>query len=115
MERGDIYWAELIPRSGSEQKGKRPVIIMSHDGFNKTPGWKSIIVIPVTTSSRQMGRGPTAIFLTKGTGKLSKDSIAICHQITTLDRSKLTQYIGTLDKNTLKKVEQGLKNAVDIS
>lgn len=29
--------ADLEPRSGSEQRGRRPVIILSHDGFNKTP------------------------------------------------------------------------------
>ncbi len=34
MKRGEIYWANLQPRSGSEQQGKRPVIVISHDGFN---------------------------------------------------------------------------------
>jgi hypothetical protein len=29
LKRGDLYWAELHPRSGSEQKGRRPVIICS--------------------------------------------------------------------------------------
>jgi mRNA-degrading endonuclease toxin of MazEF toxin-antitoxin module len=49
MKRGDLYWADLIPRSGSEQTGRRPVIIVSHDGFNHTPGWRSIIVVPIST------------------------------------------------------------------
>jgi mRNA interferase MazF len=39
MMRGDIYRAELKPRSGSEQHGRRPVIIVSHDSFNSVPGW----------------------------------------------------------------------------
>jgi len=34
MRRGDIYRAQLTPRSGSEQQGVRPVIIVSHDAFN---------------------------------------------------------------------------------
>jgi mRNA-degrading endonuclease toxin of MazEF toxin-antitoxin module len=42
MKRGDVYWADLVLRSGSEQTGRRPVIVMSHDGFNQTPGRKSI-------------------------------------------------------------------------
>jgi hypothetical protein len=37
MQRGDIYWEDLRPRSGSEQQGRRPVLIVSHDGFNQTP------------------------------------------------------------------------------
>jgi (2Fe-2S) ferredoxin len=43
MTRGDVYWAVLVPRSGSEQQGRRPVIVVSHDGFNQTPGWRSVI------------------------------------------------------------------------
>jgi mRNA interferase MazF len=46
MKRGEIYLANLDPRSGSEQKGRRPVIIVSHDGLNKTENWRSIIVVP---------------------------------------------------------------------
>ena len=38
MARGEVYWADLVPRSGSEQTGRRPVILVSHDGFNQTPG-----------------------------------------------------------------------------
>ncbi|MHC9543624.1 MAG: type II toxin-antitoxin system PemK/MazF family toxin [Vulcanimicrobiota bacterium] len=47
MKRGDIYQAELLPRSGSEQRGIRPVIIVSHDGFNETPAWRFLIVVPL--------------------------------------------------------------------
>ena len=62
MTRGDVYWADLVPRSGSEQTGRRPVIIVSHDSFNQTPSWRSVIVVPVSTSGRQR-RGLTAIEL----------------------------------------------------
>jgi hypothetical protein len=41
-----VYRADLVPRSGSEQTGRHPVILMSHDGFNQTPGWRSMIVVP---------------------------------------------------------------------
>ena len=45
MKRGEVYWADLAPRSGSEQRGRRPVVVISHDAFNQTPGWRSIIVV----------------------------------------------------------------------
>ena len=114
MKRGDVYIANLVPRSGSEQKGKRPVIIVSHDGFNQTPGWRSIIVVPVSTSEVQSKRGPTAIWLPKGTGSLRKASVVLCHQVTTLDRSKLTQRLGTLPKDSLMQVDAGLLAALDL-
>ncbi len=114
MKRGDVFWAELVPRSGSEQKGRRPVIILSHDGFNKTPGWRSVIVVPVSTSAGQAMRGPTAVSLPKGAAGLKKDSVALCHQITTLDRAKLTQRLGNLSSDLLNQVEEGIKAAIDL-
>ena len=115
MKRGEIFWAELAPRSGSEQQGRRPVIVLSHDAFNDTPSWQSVIVIPCSTSASQRRRGPTAVFLAAGTGGLSEDSIAICHQITTVDRSKLGRKIGALSEAALWDVENGLRAAVDLS
>lgn len=114
MRRGDVYWADLIPRSGSEQTGRRPVIVISHDGFNQTPGWMSVIVIPISTSASQSRRGPTVVGIPAGAGGLAKGSVAICHQITTLDRSKLTKQIGTLPADILREVESGLRAAMDL-
>jgi mRNA interferase MazF len=114
LKRGELYWAELRPRSGSEQQGRRPVIVVSHNGFNETPGWRSVIVVPCSTSQSQKRRGPTAVALTEGTGGLPADCVALCHQITTLDRSKLTQRIGALPEPDLLAVEDGIKAAVDL-
>lgn len=114
MKRGELYWAELIPRSGSEQTGKRPVIVISHDSFNSVSTWRSVIVVPISTSTAQ-ARGPTAIALPKGAGGLKKASLALCHQVTTLDRAKLTQKIGELSQDLLFLVEDGLKAAMDLN
>ena len=91
MKRGDVYWADLVPRSGTEQTGRRPVILVSHDGFNQTPGWKSMIVVPISTSSSQGKRGPTVIELMGATSGLAKTSFAVCHRGATLDRAKTDQ------------------------
>ncbi len=77
MKRGDVFFAELKPRSGSEQSGRRPVIVVSHDGFNLTPSWRSIIVVPLSTSLNQARRGPTAILIDQGEGGLPQDSVAL--------------------------------------
>jgi mRNA interferase MazF len=114
MKRGEVYWADLVPRSGSEQTGRRPVILVSHDGFNQTLGWRSIIVVPISTSSSQGKRGPTVIELSGGTGGLAKTSFAVCHQVTTLDRAKLTKRLCTLPSESLREVEEGLKAAMDL-
>ncbi len=114
MRRGEIYWAGLVPRSGSEQTGRRPVILLSHDGFNQTAGWRSIIVVPLTTAASQGKRGPTVVELPGNATGLQRTSFAICHQVTTLDRSKLSRKIGALAPGLLQEVEDALKAALDL-
>jgi mRNA interferase MazF len=114
VKRGEVHWADLVPRSGSEQTGRRPVIVISHDGFNQTPGWRSIIVVPISTSASQGTRGPTVVEVPAGAGGLPKTSFAVCHQLTTLDRAKLTKRIGALPAEVFREVELGLKAAMDL-
>ena len=114
MTRGEIYWADVAPRSGSEQSGRRPVILVSHDGFNQTPTWKSIIVVPISTSASQGRRGPTVVELPGGSAGLPKASFAVCHQVTTLDRTKLIRKLGTLPADRLQEVDAALMAAMDL-
>ena len=46
MERGDIYLVSLNPTSGHEQRGTRPVLIVSPSAFNRLT--KTPIVLPIT-------------------------------------------------------------------
>lgn len=112
MKRGEVYWATLAPRSGAEQAGRRPVIVVSRDAFNQAPGWRSVIVVPVSTSAAQAQRGPTAAALPAGAAGLAQDSTALCHQITTLARAKLTTLLGSLTAAQLQAVEEGVHVAL---
>jgi len=114
VRRGDVWWADLEPRSGSEQRGRRPVIVVSHDAFNETSGWRSVIVVPLSTSGAQAGRGPTAIPVPRWRAGLERDSVALCHQITTLDRAKLTERVGALPPSLLDAVNAGLSDELSL-
>jgi mRNA interferase ChpB len=46
MKRGDIFLVSLDPSSGHEQKGSRPVLVVSPEAFNKLT--KTPIVVPIT-------------------------------------------------------------------
>src|SRR5580658_2049667 len=109
MRRGEVYWADLAPRSGSQQTGRRPVVLVSHDGFNLASDWRSVIVVPISTSASQAKRGPTVVQIPGGVAGLPKASVAICHQVTTLDRAKLSKRIGMLSPDLARGVEAGLK------
>ena len=90
------------------------MIVVSHDGFNEVPTWRSVIVVPVSTSETQARRGPTAVLLATGAGGLRAASVALCHQVTTLDRAKLSERLGMLPWEALAEIEGGLRAALDL-
>lgn len=47
MKRGDIWWVELDPTVGHEQRGARPVLIVSPDSFNQFT--QVPVVLPITS------------------------------------------------------------------
>ena len=71
-------------------------------------------MIPISTSSSQGKPGPTVIELAGRTAGLPRTSFAVCHQVTTLDRAKLTKRVGSLPSQPLHEVEEGLKAAMDL-
>ncbi|YCI03616.1 type II toxin-antitoxin system PemK/MazF family toxin [Ensifer sp. D2-11] len=46
MRRGDIYMVDLEPTHGREQRGHRPVVVVSPDEFNQATGLP--IILPIT-------------------------------------------------------------------
>ena len=46
MKRGEIYIAPLDPTEGREQRGTRPVLVVSSDAFNRLTGLP--VILPIT-------------------------------------------------------------------
>jgi len=114
MVKGDIYLIDLEPRSGSEQKGVRPGIIISHNSFSGNLKWKSITIIPITSAERWQITGPTTVLFKQGESGLAKACAALAHQITTIDKSKCSGFIGKCSNHKLEEIEQAIKNYLDI-
>ena len=109
MVRGDVYWVELTPRSGAEQTGRRPCIVVSSDAFNLAVGWRSVTVVPLTTSERWLRVSPTTIVLQKGESNLPERCAAMVHQVTTIDRAKLIGApIGRVSETRMEELEAAL-------
>lgn len=108
--RGDIYRAELSPVVGSEQGGVRPALVIQNDIGNK----HSPTVIVAAITSRNKPCLPTHISLTD-LQTLERNSVALLEQIRTIDKSRLTEYIGSLGAETMKAVDAALAVSVGLS
>jgi mRNA interferase MazF len=50
---GEVYWADLNPVRGREQARLRPVLILSHDLFNRKS--ETVIVMAITSQAQKAG------------------------------------------------------------
>jgi len=108
-EAGRSYWRSCRHARGRAVR-TAAVIVVSHDGFNEVPTWRPVISSPSSDVGRtQARRGPTAVLRRAGVGALRAPSVALCHQVTTLDRAKLSQRLGTLPHAVLLELQDGLR------
>ena len=73
MKRGDIYLVSLDPTEGREQRGSRPVVVVSPTEFNEAT--KLPVVMPITNGSEFARRLGFAVAVTgiKTTGVIRCD------------------------------------------
>ena len=103
MRRGDVYLADLDPGKGSEQAGRRPVLVFQDDRL--IPATQTVVIIPLTSNLR-MQKLPTCVLIPQGEGGLRQDLIAICHQIRALDKQGLIENWGTIPQERLLVVDR---------
>ena len=105
--RGDVFWAELDPTRGNEQRGTRPVLILSHDIFNE----KSETVIAVVLTS-QPQKAPFPLTLELSNPKLPKKSWVKISQIRNLSTERLIKKICRITPEELSQVLEGLNEII---
>jgi mRNA interferase MazF len=107
MYRGEIWWATLPEPIGSEPGYRRPVLIVQNDGFNRS-SIQTVIVV-VITSNIELADAPGNVMLSKKATGLPRDSVANVSQVVTLDKSFLTERIGSLSEDLQEEVDEGLR------
>jgi mRNA interferase MazF len=108
VKRGDIFYAQLNPVIGSEQGGIRPVLVIQNDIGNQ---YSPTTIISAITSQISKAKLPTHVEISAKSSGLEKDSVVLLEQIRTIDKSRLTEKVASLDDETMTKVGK----AVEIS
>lgn len=103
IKRGEIYLADLTPTVGSEQGGKRPVLILQNDIGNIFS--TTTIIAPLTSHIRANNILPTHVNV-KARDALEYDSTILLEQIRTIDKIRLIKKITILYTKELYKVDE---------
>lgn len=105
VKRGDIFYADLPYQDGHVQSGIRPVLIIQNDIGNRYS--PTVIVVPLTT--REKKSLPTHVNIYAKT-----NSVCLCEQQTTIDKSRLKSYVTTASESEMHKVNIALAVSVGL-
>jgi mRNA interferase MazF len=115
---GDIIVATLpgqVP-PGREQQGYRPVIVVGVPEALGTLRYPMLLVIPLTTyRGQQWAIASPNLYpvLEAGEGALPTSSIALLDQMRSLDKTRVSRYIGTLTHEQYQPILNGLSKMIN--
>lgn len=109
--RGQIWLADLNPTQGHEQAGKRPVLIVSNDIFNRGPAGV-VFVLPLTRTDRRI---PAHIPIEPPEGGVQMRSYVLCDAIRSITKDRLTSPAwGKVSPATMERVSEMLRVLMDL-
>jgi mRNA interferase MazF len=115
ISRGQIYMVDLNPAKSREQKGRRPVLVVSADAINRQP---LVVTVVVGTKAANVPRDyPTNVRVSAGESGLPVDTIFLCFQIRSLDPGRFAglSLAGSLSVRKMAEVDHALKLALSLS
>lgn len=101
---GDLFWADLNPTVGREQKGRRPVLLLTE------PIAGQVIAVPLTHTDRGWR---THVPLIPGMGT-SGTSVVMCEQVRSLSTTRVVDRAGRVEDHELEQVRTVLGRMLQI-
>lgn len=110
MRRGDVVWVDLDPARGAEADKRRPAVVVSNDGANRTAerlGRGVVTVVPVTTSTAR--RYPFQVLLPAERCHLPHDSKAQAEQIRSVTIDRILGKAGRLPPDLVAQLDDAIR------
>lgn len=112
FRRGEIYFADLDPHYGSEQGGKRPVIVIQNNTENKFS--PTVIVAAVTSKVTKKPNQPTHVLIDRNPA-FSRPSMVLLEQIFTIDKERIQRLLGQTTPDEMYQINEALMNSLDLN
>ena len=109
VNKGAIFYADLDPTVGSEQKGFSPVIVVQDNSGNKYS--PTIVVAPISSKKRE---NLSTHILIKQFDKIRPNSIIMLEQIRTIDKTRLKSFVDFLNKSQMLEVDNAIKSLFNL-
>ena len=106
LKRGDVVWVNLDPAVGGEIRKRRPCVVVSLSVLNEKR--LTVVVVPLSTASTP--RPPLVVAVPSA----SIGANARIDQIRAVDKSRILDAVGKLNRADMEQVEQGLRTVLGL-
>jgi len=107
INRGDLFWIEPDPIQGSIPAIPHPHVVVQEDVFNHSR--IGTVVVCALTSNLNRANEPGNVLLEVGEGSLSKRSVVVVSQISSVHKDQLRERIGSLSSERVDQILTGLR------
>ncbi len=103
--RGEVWLADLSPTRGHEQAGRRPVLVVSEDLFNRGAAGL-VIVLPMTSTIRKV---PSHVPVSPPEAGVKNQTAILCEAVRSVSVERLVVRWGAVQRQTMAAVEDRLR------
>jgi len=102
VKQGDVFWISPNELNGIESDHTHPYVVVQDDASD------TVTVCGLTTNLRR-AKAPGNVLLDEGEANLPKQSVVAVSQVSTVDKTRLGEYIGTLTEPRINQVLAGIR------
>jgi mRNA interferase MazF len=107
IKQGDVYWIDFDEPAESEPGYRHPHVVIQNNIFNHSR--INTVVVCSLTSNLKRSNSPGNVTLKKDEADLPKKSVVNISQIFTVNKSDLSEKIGTLSKQRIAQILDGIR------
>ncbi len=111
INQGDVFWIDFGEPSESEPGYRHPHVVIQNNLFNRS--LINTVVVCVITSNMKRAKSPGNVVLNKNEANLPKKSVVNISQIFTVNKSDLSERIGSLSRERILLIMDGIKLLTD--
>lgn len=107
IDRGDVFWVGPDGSRGPVPSYSHPHVVVQDDVFNHSR--ITTVVVCALTSNLHRANQPGNVLLEVGEGNLPRQSVVIVSQVSSVDKARLGERIGSLSDARVEQILAGLR------
>jgi mRNA interferase MazF len=107
IQQGDVFWVPLEEQNGAGADHTHPHVVIQDNILNRSR--IHTVVVCALTSNLKRAKSPGNVLLEIGEANLARQSVVVVSQVSTVDKTQLGEYIGSLSERRIHQILAGMQ------